>query len=268
MRTYSRSFDVWTSGDSIGPGLAAAYAGLPFYGDPHPEDPGAVVKEIESNNADDHPQHYNVTINYTSDLGDNQGQNPGSAPTDPLLYVTQWEYDTVNATKFVTEDEDGLALLNPVGDPYAPQEVEFGLMQATATVNRANFDHLAAASLIGKTNSGSWGQGTRAIGNLRGLMKSIRAKQVYGNGAFYFTVSYTVLIARENESWRPTFVLRQGLRVFAALAGQAEEQAIRKRDALKEIRPEPVLLDASGHETTTPEFDSFHLVGEATFPEV
>lgn len=216
-RTYTRVFEVTTdTATTDGPNAAARVPGI-HMGDPHPEDAGAVVVDIDPQQDSALPTLWRVTFKYDSHPDIPQLQQPGTEdggpppePPTPQQAAEQAEnpLNRPPVWKFTFQQSQVPArvdrLLNPIrnsaGMPFDPPVmVDESYPLVSVSVNRAVWLLTDAAYLQDAVNSDTWfGMEPRTL-----RCVGIEAESATENGVNFWKVVYNLAIKWDRWDFKP-----------------------------------------------------------------
>jgi len=150
-RTYSRTWlvetdtatddavtveNAWVSSTGIVAGVA------------HPNDSGAVAKEISTSCDSEDGKSWTVSCSYG--LWDEDDTNPLNQPAD-----VQYSFNTFE--KIVERDQQNNAIVNSAQDPFSdPVNIDDSRLVVTITQNQASFNVSMAAAYVNAVNSDAY----------------------------------------------------------------------------------------------------------------
>ncbi len=212
VKEYTRSF--WGRCDSPLDGPATILQALPgpgpsllpvpgaLYSTPGEIDLTAFCQSIEVDRINDDPYMWKITAKFSTTAVD--GEN-NDIPESPDQVPPEVSVSFASYTKALTEDLDGKAIKNTLGDPFDPPfEVEDARPQISIVRNQLSFDLLTAMEYKDAINSDY--VGPFKPGTCR--MAGITADRVFDRG-FYWRVTYVIEI--RPEGWQPK-ILNHGFR--------------------------------------------------------
>lgn len=222
-RTFTRQFEVYTTDPSDGPNTAGFTLALPRLGDPHPENPFAVMVAIVPVQDEADPLRWIVTIEYDSAPevpGALQPEGaatvpggaigPGNIPDNPLARPTVWKvtFQTVQEVArsgFEVDNAGNIAFLptpitNSAGFLYDPPiMIEVSRPLVTATRNVAFNPNLHVADVSDTVNSLPW----RGIPPRCGRIVGAETESKFENGVNFWSLTYNIAVKWDTWDARP-----------------------------------------------------------------
>lgn len=236
-RKYTLRFQVITNDLNDGPQTVGAALGItPFnlYSYGNDLDTGARAKEISIVRGDDDPYHWEVEIDFDSDVE--------QFPEDPLSRPTVVSYSFAQFQQPVWKDVNGQSIVNSAGfyfDP--PVEVDQSRLIVTMTRNEPVFDPAVAVNYQDGVNSDPWygfSAGTVKVQSITGTLEQ-------ENGEWFWRVVYEFHVRW--DGWTLS-VLDQGLYQKGG-SGQNPKPCT---DNSGNQLVEPALLDGAGNQLANP----------------
>lgn len=218
-RTFVRVYEVYTDNpydDAVIAGTAPGF--LPVMGDPHPENPAAIVSDRNIVQDDADPLRWLVTITYNTHLNlpdavqpdGGTPANPADIAENPLRRPTIWkctvqQVQEVARSGFPVDDAGNFGLLpkpitNSAGFLYDPPVmIEVSRPVITATRNLA-FEPILHAMEIGDiVNSLPW----RGIPARCARVVGAEAEGVFENNVAFWRLTYSFAIKWDTWDARP-----------------------------------------------------------------
>lgn len=241
-REYERVWRIQTNSPADGPATLLAWGGFSVLALPYSDLNGVVdahafcVGGIDLQPDEDDPQWWTATAHYSTKLDPqtyqtlqtagvapgtydpgtaefpvSPGGPPGSpsagqqaAELNPLLRPPVIDWDTQTVEKFWPNDLDGKPFINSAGEffdsfPSTTDTIEV----LTITRNEPDpYDHLGLADYKNALNSTTW----HGYAAKRVRCAGIKAKNVFENRLYYWTVTYTFEIRSKGRIWETKLV--------------------------------------------------------------
>jgi hypothetical protein len=216
--------------------------------DPHPDNGYLTARVIKSENQDDSPFHWIVTVEYSSKPlkeQEREKENP-----DPLDRRAKRTWSTTVYQQRVTQDINGEAVVNSEGD-YFPDPPEKDASHWTVTVTK-NVSTVPAWILSYNDcpiNDDEWEIGGVTVDPGCARLYEIRiGDEQEENGITYMQLSYTVEFRK--EGWVQKY-LNQGFRIQGTDADDNEvlvhAQIWNEEEKQYEKATAPVMIDKAFH---------------------
>jgi len=206
--------------------------GLPRIGNPHDEDPGAYVSNLETEETKRLDTWYvNVTW-----------ETPKSTipVANPLLEIPDISWTFREFTHIVTKDADDNPIMNSAFDYLAPPLEEIrGALQVRIVVNQSSYNPVTALAYMERptVNSDTCEIVTLEVAPRQALMRQFSGDRKYRNGITYYPTTYLIEFD-PNEFTRQ--LVDQGLN---RLTANDDKDPINRGG---HVIQEPVRLDGSG----------------------
>jgi hypothetical protein len=216
--TYTRHFFVESSGPASDVAVVAA-PGIPIFGSVyvHPPsgfvDMGAWAKRIEARRREEHPDFFDVEVEYSNvldrapggganpSLGGGTGGSPLQQQDSPLLRPPSVRFGSKTYTVHVTEDVHGDPIVNTAGAPFeAGLEVERARLTMTLTRNvlAALINPVFANGYVGCINDAAWLGFAARQAKVTAWSTSERK---YDRGVYYFEETWEFEFAPQLTTW-------------------------------------------------------------------
>ena len=249
IREYTVVYRCQTTIESDGP--YTVLTGLPTLGSAHPQDSGALLKDIQVNQSSSEPFVFVANLTYSSAV------DPTEITEDPLLRPYEYSYNVEAVTKVVEKDKDGAPIMNSAKERFddPPVEEEEYRLVVSVTRNESTYPLTTLTNYQGRVNSFAWNGGDARTW----LLRNISANRVVEQQTVYYRVSYEFVY--NGNTW-DRYILDRG---FSTLSGGNRKQIL---DSQGIPISKPHLLDGSGAKTSTPKYLTFKTKKEADFNQL
>lgn len=254
-RTYTRTYEVFTSSPYDGPEIVGSCPLLPRLGFPHPNDLAAIVQSIKPSQDSSDPQRWLVSVDYDTECDiDSEKQDPKDVDENPLNRPPVFKFSFQQVSEVTADSQDydlttGLLtgrnkpIRNSAKLPFDPPlTIEVSRPVVTVTVNRAVWSLDDAIQLQDAVNDKPWQNLNARVARCIG----VEAGSKFENKIRYWEVQYSFALKRDTWDIR---LLDAG---FAELIPSSVEESIGGNPAL--VIPERYvkITDAFGREATEP----------------
>lgn len=263
VRDFRRVFLVLVDDLSTHPDQVKDAIGIPTLNEVHPRDSGSKVQRIIPRQMDDHPELWEVSVEYSSRSSQGSQTNP-----DPLLRPASFDWSTSRRTVPVTKTKKSCgdsneftsqAITNSAGEPFDPPPViPDSSLVLRITRNEPLFDP-EVRQFLNCTNMEVF----QGFDGCTVLFSDVAATRVFEGDIEFDRVTYTFEI---NDSDWELELLDQGY--YELVSGELKPA----RDGTEGTLPsKPVLLDGAGRKLASgedPEFLAFGVFEAKDFGEM
>ncbi len=263
-RSYRAVYLVRTDDPNDGPAVAQFAEGVPRMFDAHPVTQYATVRSIAPRMVDRDPCLFEVTVVYETHRRGYRLQYQEAE--DPIVRVPEIEWGTVGCTAVAEWDINNLPIVNTAGQKYDPPiEYETNRMQLSIARFYEHYDAAEAQEYANAINTDIF----FGAPPFTAKVKEIHARPVLESGLFLWYVSWVFHFRFEGYYkffgvWEYTGWIKRVLSC-GFMEIDSGGNLVNSKDANGDEVAEPILLNSTGHRTTTPFFQTFHVQRELPF---
>lgn len=238
---------------------AAVQAGIPRVGDEHPLDGSSFVTRVTPRVSAESPYVYFVEVVYSNEVGGTIGQD-----SDPLKDLPEVQVFTSEELEYVTQDLDGVALINSAGVPFDPLPIRRALFGVRVTRNVASVNVINRQQYLYARNTKEF----NGIPPLKCLCTGFSANKTARNGTEYWEESFEFTIKTWGQGFK-TQVLDSGHQSIKVQNGKSI--LYENKDANGNTFSRPQLLDGTGKILSsggTPVYIPFRTIPDADFNNI